>query len=164
MITQDELKQLLHYCPDTGIFTRVKTWGRYTAGSVAGSKDVHGYMQFRIGNKNHKMHRLAWLYMYGSFPDGAIDHINFDRSDNRITNLRLLSKKQHVEHRRANRNNTSGFRGVHLCKFTGRWIAQIKTNYQLVWLGRYPTPEAAHNAYVAAAKQIHSCNPEAGHA
>jgi len=161
-LSQARLKELLHYAPETGVFTRlVNRGGRARVGAIAGSKEAHGYWQIGVNGKNYKAHQLAWLYTYGQFPGEAIDHIDFDLRNNRIANLRLLSAKQHVEHRRHNKNNTSGLRGVCFCKMTGRWIAQIKSDYKYIWLGRFTTKDAAHAAYRQAAATYHSHNPEA---
>lgn len=161
MLTQSQLKELMDYCPHTGQFTRLKAAGRYPAGSKVGSLDVHGYVQIRIGPKNYKGHHLAWLYVYGYLPTKPLDHADLNRAHNAIANLRYLTPCQHVEHRGRNKNNTSGYRGVSFCKSTNRWLAQIKTNYKWLWLGRHDTPQAAYEAYKAAAAKYHTCNPEA---
>ena len=161
MLTQDRLKELLNYDPLTGIFSWRVNGGRKRKDQIAGSKDVHGYWQIGLDNRLHKAHRLAWLYVYGWLPAEPLDHIDFNGCNNAIANLRLLEPHQHIEHRRRNKNNTSGFRGVHLCKSTGRWVAQIKTKYKWIWLGRFDTPEAAHQAYKNAAKIHHTHNPAA---
>lgn len=159
-MTQEDLKRLYHYDPATGDFTRRITRGRWLAGMKAGSLDAHGYGQLRIGAKNYKLHHLAWLYVYGALPNQPLDHIDLNRANNAISNLRYLTPKQHVEHRGVNKNNKSGFRGVSICGSTGRWVAQIKHNYRIIWLGRFDTPEAASAAYKVAAKKYHTHNPE----
>lgn len=161
MLTQSQLKELMHYCPETGEFTRLKASGAYKVGSKVGSVDVHGYIQIRIGPKNYKGHHLAWLYVYGHLPIEDLDHADRNRANNAIANLRYLTAQQHREHRGRNKNNTSGYRGVSYDKFTGRWRAQLKTNYGSVWLGRHDTAEVAYEAYKRGAAQYHTCNPEA---
>lgn len=158
---QSRLKELLDYDPLTGEFTSRVALGRWKAGRKVGSLDVHGYVQIRVGPKNYKGHHLAWLYMYGHLPSQPLDHADLNRANNAICNLRYLTLREHAEHRSRNRNNTSGYRGVSFDKFTGRWRAQLKTNYGNVWLGRHATPEAAYEAYKAAAAVYHTCNPEA---
>lgn len=161
MLTQAQLKERYTYCPLTGLFTRRVACGRHMAGVIAGSLDVHGYVQLRIGRKNYKGHHLAWLYVYGELPTQALDHVDLNRSNNAIWNLRYLTPQQHVQHRGRNKNNSSGYRGVSRCKMTGRWIAQLKVNYKCVWLGRHDTPEAAYEAYRQGAAKYHTHNPEA---
>ena len=157
---QIRLKELLHYCPLTGEFTSRVAAGRWKAGRKVGSLDVRGYVQIRIEAKNYKGHHLAWLYTYGHLPDQPLDHADMNRANNAVKNLRYLTPAQHAEHRGRNRNNTSGYRGVSFCKLTGRWVAQLKTNYTSVWLGRHKTAEAAYEAYKRGAAQHHTHNPE----
>lgn len=161
-MNQARLKELVNYCPVTGVFTRLQNGGRMKAGSKVGSLDAHGYIQIRIKGKNYKGHRLAWLYTYGEWPIGPLDHADLNRANNAIINLRLLTSQQHVEHRGRNKNNKSGYRGVSFCKSTNRWVAMLKTNYKTIWLGRHDSPEIAYAAYKAAARVYHTCNPEAG--
>lgn len=157
---QAKLKELMDYCPLTGVFTSRMDRGSWKAGRKVGSLDVHGYVQIRIGPKNYKGHHLAWLYVYGYLPTQPLDHADLTRANNAIANLRYLTPQQHAEHRGLNKNNKSGFRGVSRCNTTGRWIAQLKTNYANVWLGRHDTPEAAYEAYKIGASRYHTCNPE----
>jgi len=88
-ITGSMLEGLLTYDPDTGIFTAVKTRGRHRAGKRAGSKGGEGYIIIKINRRNYRAHQLAWVWMFGEWPRMDIGHINRDRSDNRIANLRL---------------------------------------------------------------------------
>jgi len=111
MITQQELKELLHYNPETGIFTRkTKVNRNKVIGSIAGTTDFHGYVAIAIDGKKYKAHRLAWLYMYGKFPDNCIDHINNITTDNRIVNLRDATLSQNQCNKKINVNNSSGVR------------------------------------------------------
>ena len=88
-LTQEELKELLHYDPDTGVFTWKKgRQGRIKKGGIAGNEDQSGYCKIVVKGKRYGAHRLAFLYMEGYFPEHQVDHINRDRGDNRWVNLR----------------------------------------------------------------------------
>lgn len=156
IISQAQIKEVLNYDPDTGVFTRKVPWRGRT---LAGSKESNGYWQISVLGKTYKAHHLAWLYVYGEWPNQDIDHADTNKRNNAISNLRFLTIKQHVENRGWNTNNKSGYRGVHLCKMTNRWVAQIKHNYKLIWLGRFDTPQEAHKAYCLAATKYHTHNP-----
>ncbi len=157
MINQEVLKEILNYNPDTGQFTWVKsTSPRALPGCVAGSKHKEGYISITIKNKAYLAHRLAWLYVYGSLPKYQIDHINGDRIDNRIVNLR---KSTHHQNQGNQRNphcgNNSGFMGVSFDKVKNKYVATISINGKNKNLGRYKTPEEAHEVYLEAKRKNH---------
>ena len=88
-LTQKELKVFLHYCPTSGVFTRsITVCNKARKGDKISGKTTKGYIRVRIKRTEYYAHRLAWLYVYGEWPKDQIDHINRDKSDNRITNLR----------------------------------------------------------------------------
>lgn len=131
-MTQDELKSLLHYDPDTGVFTWLERpsqpkWNGKWAGKVAGSVTVkgNGYrrVQISLNSKFYKAHRLAWLYQTGSFPVEEVDHKNRDATDNRWENLRLAEGKNQ-RNKSLQRNNKSGVAGVSWSKASGKWAAR----------------------------------------
>ncbi len=128
IISQGELKRLLSYDPESGVFTRRVGAGRWPAGSIAGSLDTTpvtgGYIKIYLRGRRYRAHRLAWLYMTGEWPD-QIDHISHDRADNRWSNLRDVAKTENSRNRTLNSNNKSGFRGVSWHKQTGKWLAYI---------------------------------------
>ena len=148
MITQEVLKEIFCYYPDTGLFVRRS--GRYAG--VAGS-NTSRYVDVSIGNRMFQAHRLAWLYVYGSFPKGAIDHINGDKRDNRLFNLREATRSENGCNRGKGKANSSGFKGVDL--WCGKWRARIKKHGKSVFLGYFEIAEKAHEAYCDAAKEIH---------
>ncbi len=143
MITQAELKELLHYDPGTGVFAwksrseshfksigDCNVWNARFAGSVAGSDHPNGRRVYReIGIKGvlHKAHRLAWLYTHGEFPQNQMDHIDGDGSNNQIANLRDVTHQENQKNQRIPSNNTSGHIGVFFSKAQGKWKAQIGT-------------------------------------
>jgi hypothetical protein len=155
MITQEELKQQLYYDPDTGVFTRlVSNSNTVKVGDIAGCYDGDGYLRIKVNNKRYGAHRLALLYMYGSFPKDQIDHINNIKDDNRITNLREANKSQNAQNKiKAHKNNKSGLLGV--SKNGKGFKCTIKINYKRKYLGTYRTKEEAHSAYLEAKRNMH---------
>ena len=147
MISQAQLKEVLEYNPDTGLFTWKKTFrNRVVVGSVAGCKNK-GYIVIKINRKRHLAHRLAYLYMAGKFPENLIDHINHIRDDNRWTNLRDATTSQNQANRVKQKNNTSGYKGVRWNKTTKKWCARIRYMNKDIHIGVYTTPQEASEAY-----------------
>ena len=152
-LTAEKLRELLHYEPETGIFTRkVGSASQVKAGDVAGSPNGRGYLQITVQSRLYRAHRLAWLYVYGSWPEDQIDHINRNRSDNRISNLREVSHKQNHQNKSKPSNNTSGHPGVCWNKRKSKWVAQITHNQKQIYLGCFNTVEEAIAARKAAEK------------
>lgn len=135
-ISQAQLKELLHYNPDTGIFTWLVNRGRARAGDIAGDIDARGYGRIGLLNSVQKSHRLAFLYMRGSIPK-YVDHINHDRLDNRWGNLRTASILLNNKNLSMSKTNTSGFTGVSFVKRISKWRAYIKINYKNIHLGYF---------------------------
>lgn len=106
---------------------------------VIGHSTQSGYVDITIKRRQYQAHRLAWLYVYGEWPSGEIDHINEDRSDNRISNLRIATRSQNVI--RSNPRSKSGFKGVY--QDGSRWSAQIRVDRKCIYLGSYGSPEEA---------------------
>lgn len=145
-MTQEQLKQLLTYDATTGLFTwLVRPCKKYPAGMVAGCRHPNGYIRIAINGRLYGAHRLAWLYVHGQFPDGVIDHINRQRHDNRLANLRAVTRAQNQQNRGVNKNSTSGVNGVCWDQRTSKWKAHIMLNGRTICLGRHSTiGEAAH--------------------
>jgi hypothetical protein len=157
-MTTDELKQILHYSPETGQFTWLISKPRIKIGNRAGTiNKTNGYRQIRIDGKDYQEHRLVWLWQNGSMPSHQIDHINRIRDDNRIQNLREATTSENHENLGKNKSNTSGFTGV--CAVSNKWKAQITKHGKNYNLGYFQTPEEAHQAYVNAKSQLHTFNP-----
>ena len=154
ILTQTRLRELLHYDPDTGIFTSRTKRGRFRAGTAMGTLGVKGRIQLHIDHKKHFAHRLAWLYVEGVWPSHEIDHINGVPTDNRISNLREATTKQNGENRGKQRNNTSGYKGVTWSNKSQKWQAQICHNGTRKYLGVFVDPKAAHRTYLAAAEGL----------
>src|SRR5688572_7616140 len=116
-IDHEALRKDLDYDTDTGIFR----WKRCVArrikpGDVAGYRDSDGYVNLKWHGRQYRLHRLAWFYTYGRWPEGEIDHVNMLRDDNRLCNLREATQSQNAGNRRAYANNTSGYKGVSYSK------------------------------------------------
>ena len=156
----NRIRELFHYDPATGIFTRkIKTAPSTKVGEIAGYVRCDGYVLIKVDKKNIYAHRLAWLCFYGASAEKQIDHINGIKSDNRIVNLRLATLSQNQHNRTAYANNTSGYKGVML-DVSGKWMARIKLNGKSHYLGTFDAPADAHAAYIEAATRMHGpfCN------
>jgi len=155
MITQERLKEILHYDPETGIFTWLIKTKRRPKGSIAGSLS-HGYLQIKISGKTYRSHRLAWLYVNGRWPNDVIDHINHNTADNRIDNLRDVSRSmnQHNQIKAPISNKTTGLLGATFNKEKQKYHCHIVVEGKTKHIGYFPTAELAHEAYIKA-KRIH---------
>ena len=155
-LTQEILKQLLDYNPETGVFTRkVRTSNRIKAGDVAGTPNGKGYLQVRLLGRLHKLHRLAWLYVTGEWPTVMIDHENGTRSDNRFSNLRDATRGENIQNSKIRKDNTSGVKGVTVQRKTGKWIAEIKVNKQRHYLGIFDDLDVAAAVVQSARGRLH---------
>jgi len=153
----DTLRGLLDYEPETGIFRwRVQPSRNVKAGVVAGTLNHDGYIRIMVDGKKFLAHRLAYLHFHGVWPEQQIDHLNGDKSDNRIANLRDVSPSINAQNQtRPRRGNASGFLGVSWNKDNKRWEARIKINGRKQHIGLFDTPKAAHAAYLAAKLRFH---------
>lgn len=157
-LTQEELKAIIHYCPETGGFTWAKTRGPAIAGRIAGAKAKNGYILIGVFRTKFRAHRLAWFYVHGEWPKNYIDHKNGIRDDNRITNLREVNFSENCQNvRKAYKNNTTKALGVSHDGY-GKYRARIQNNYKSTRLGLFSTKEEAHAAYVEAKRKMHSAS------
>lgn len=156
MITQDRLRELLEYDPETGLFTwLVRTALCIRVRNRAGCLHrTTGYRWITIGRIAYQEHRLAFLYMTGESPIN-IDHKNGYQDDNRWGNLRSASASENACNRRIASNNTSGYKGVSFEKCAQKWRATIQIHGVSRQLGHFNTPEAAAEAYALAALDLH---------
>lgn len=158
MLTQAELMSILHYNPETGIFTRLVDRGnRAKAGTIAGCKNKLGYFVIRINDKLYLSHRLAWLYMNGEFPSKEIDHIDNDKSNTTWKNLRIANRSQNGQNIiRPQVNNTTGYLGVSRAERNAKkFKATIMINRTHYQLGTFDTAVEAHEAYKKAKRELH---------
>ncbi len=146
-MTQEILKENLHYNQDTGVFTRINSkFNPYYNGMVAGSTtQKSGYILIKINNSRYLAHRLAWLYVYGVFPN-IIDHKNRDRGDNRISNLRDANYELNAKNRCRSSRNTSGVTGVRWNKGGKKWHAYVSISGIKTHLGSFCLKEDAIKA------------------
>ena len=155
-LDHETLTRILDYDPETGVFVwKEKIAAKVVVGRVAGFPD-NGYVRISMYGNQHMAHRLAWFYVYGKWPDEEIDHIDMDRSNNRIANLRAATKAENMRNRGAQSNNKIGLKGV--CEHTqqpGKYTSQITKDRKKIHLGIFDTPEAAHQAYIKALSQHH---------
>lgn len=145
-LTQSELKRVIHYEPTNGVFTRLVTRGNAKRGTIAGTSTTSGHMQMMIHGTLYLLHRLAFLYMTGSFPSDEVDHINHISGDNRWRNLRSATRCDNSRNRTMNNNNTSGHAGVVWNKRNKKWYARIVINSKQIHLGAFNNIENAKAA------------------
>lgn len=136
-----ELRERLKYDPDTGVFLWTgrgcKRLNHCLIGRPAGSLTPNGYIGIELGHGRFAAHRLAWKYVHGADPTGEIDHINGDRTDNRIANLRDTSRAENARNMCLPSHNKSGVIGVCFKQDRGKWMASIKINRRIHYLGNF---------------------------
>lgn len=150
----DRVRELLAYDPLTGEFqwkTRVAVG--VAAGNRAGGVHPNGCVNIQIDGRKYKAHRLAWLHVNGVWPAGHVDHRNRVRSDNRITNLRVVTDGENSQNQGVRVTNRSGLQGVY--PSGPKWRASIMVNKVRHQLGTFSTPEEAGAAYIEAKKALH---------
>lgn len=144
------LKEKLHYDVGTGIFKWiVKPSKNRSAGDIAGYKNNSGYIVIKIDNRAYLAHRLAWLYVNGENPRNNIDHINGDKLDNRISNLRDVNQSLNCRNAKMKKNNKSSYTGVHWSREKNKWSSQIRIDGGNAFIGYYKTFYAACYAHHA---------------
>jgi hypothetical protein len=145
-------RELLHYEPSTGIFTRlVSTSSNARAGSVAGGFAGKGYRRIGVDGRRYRTARLAWLSVTGSSPRDQIDHINLDRADDRFLNLREATHGQNGANKPARKGR---LKGAYWHKHNRKWFSKITVHRKSIHLGYFPTPKEAHNAYAETARRL----------
>jgi hypothetical protein len=169
-LTVLHLYMVLNYFPETGVFqwkertlvlanmlgidpVSLKMWNTRYADKIAGSINDKGYLVVRIAGHACKLHRAAWMMTHGVWPEHDIDHINGDKSDNRIKNLRAVSRAENMKNKPIYRQNSSGITGVGWHRVTGKWAAKIRVNGKDIHLGVFETVELAEQTRKAA--EIH---------
>ena len=152
----EKIREILAYDQETGVFTWKVARGPRLPGYPIGARLRNSYLAIGMFGKTFYAHRVAWAYVHGHWPIAEIDHINGNRTDNRIKNLRQATRSLNNQNKyRAMSNSTHGVLGVHLHKGTNRWRARIAVDGKDYHLGLFDTPEKAHAAYVAAKRRLH---------
>src|SRR3990167_10275155 len=136
-LAQDLLKELLDYDPETGVFTWKVSRKGIRKDRVAGCLNNRGYLHIVVNSRPYKAHRLAWIYVYGCWPENEIDHINHDKSDNRIINLREATRKINCKNQSLYRNNSSGVTGLVWNSRKNKWRVHIGHNGKLIHGGDF---------------------------
>ena len=142
------MKQFISYNPDTGEMTWKQVMSnRAKVGSPCGANvDSKGYGRVCFNGKQYRAHRVAWALHYGFEPEGILDHVNGDRLDNRISNLRQVDLSQNARNSGLSKNNTSGHKGVTWHQKAGKWVAQISMNKKNKYLGLFDDKKLAMEA------------------
>lgn len=168
MLTQETVKELLDYDPETGVFIwkhrgrkwfesdRIyNSWNTRCARKVSGTIGSRGYLKIDIKRITYQAHRLAWLYIYGDFPKDQIDHINHNKLDNRIINLRSVSQQENSKNSKLSKNNKSGFPGIYSYRYSSdKWVVQAKINGKEKHIGVFNSLDEA----ITAKKRINISN------
>lgn len=149
----ENIREAFEYDPKSGALTRLFKGG--TRRTVGSGKTAVDYIKVGFNGSEYPAHRLIWWLVYGELPSRFVDHINGDKSDNRLSNLRLASDAENKRNVGKRRHNTSGFKGVTFDKANGRWLAHATFNGKGIHLGRHTTREGAAAAYAAFAKANH---------
>ena len=154
-----QARELLDYAPDTGLLTWKATGTGRRSGGEAGNRNTDGYVRTTIKYRAYANHRLAWMIYYGEWPKDQVDHIDGDRSNNRIFNLRQASSAINNQNlRRAHPNNKLGVLGVYYDGVHSKYLAHISVSGKQKYLGRFNSLEEASNAYLAAKRALHEGN------
>jgi hypothetical protein len=162
-LTVERLKEVLDYCPSTGIFTwKPRTeprrgatiFNKRFAGKQAGCPDAYGYIQLSIDRGRYKAHRLAWLWVHGTLPaDKEIDHRDGNPANNAISNLRLATRQQQVSNTGPRKPGHP--KGCHWNKRERKWYARFRLNGRNLSLGAFKRLEDAQAARARAEAKYH---------
>ena len=155
MLTHDALKERLSYDPNTGVFSyKSPVRGRVT-GATAGTVRPDGYLTIILFGKPYATSRLAWLYVYGKWPNEEIDHIDRNPSNNRIENLRDVSRSQNNCNHRVRSDSKTGVKGVHFHLASGLWHVTIRSYGKKRSVGYFKNIAEAAEASRAAEIETH---------
>lgn len=151
-ITHERVLKLFSYDDETGaLLWNIKKGRSGLPGKVAGCSCRDGHWRIGVDGRDYLRSHLVWFYVTGCWPTDQIDHIDVNPSNDKFENLREATTMQNSANKKKYANNTSGFKGAYYLKHAKRWMAQIKANGKLIYLGYYATPEEAHAAYCEAA-------------
>jgi len=156
LVDLSEISQDLEYCPETGVFRWKKHMGGRSpkAGEIAGTPHIAGYTQVGYKRNIYLAHRLAWLFVHGSWPKKDLDHINGDKKDNRIRNLRECTHAENMLNRRKQKNNKVGHKNICLPRGKNQYVVRIAKHGKTHCAGYYYSLEDAIKARDAALKKV----------
>lgn len=146
---------ILTYDADTGLFRWKVSQGRAVAGAIVGTRFSKGYLRFKTGGHHYFLHRVAWMMTYGRWPDGFIDHINGNTSDNRISNLRECSMSENICNQKVRSDSGTGMKGVNYRKNDQRYVAYVNKDGKRHYLGSFVNAEDAYSAATKARSDLH---------
>lgn len=153
------LKENFHFCENEGVFY----WKNPKVGFLkdwqpAGALDSFGYIEIQCLSLRTRAHRACWVWVHGEWPDGIIDHINRVKTDNKISNLRVVSRRQNAQNSSVRKTSAIKLKGVCLDKRDGSFYSLIrKEDGKRKYLGRFNSAIDAHHAYM---NEWRSMNPE----
>lgn len=162
--TASYVRSRLKYSANTGKLTwktkpgnssTINGWNTKYSGKQAGCAYGAGYLSISIDGIIYQATSVIWLIVTGKWPTKEIDHEDLNPSNNSWTNLRVASRGQNGSNRRKQKNNTSGYKGVHWCKRSKKWFARITVDRKIIYLGHFLNKLVAYNAYVKASKKYH---------
>lgn len=157
--SQDQLKNLLSYDPDTGIFAWAVARGtKIKPGFIAGCPNTDGYIKIVYMRRTYSAHRLAFLYMTGSYPEAEVDHVDGNPQNNKWANLRACSRQENMQNKLPNKGRKIGSL-VGANRNLERWISRISSNGTQIHIGVYETEFEAHQAYLVKKAELHKFNP-----
>jgi hypothetical protein len=154
MLTKELLHEYFDYQDGKLLWSKMSGTRSDLVGKEAGSINEQNYRRIKIGNKLYMAHRVVFMYHHGYMPT-EVDHIDCDRQNNRIENLRAVSKKENCWNRKMPTNNTSGIKGVCWHKSTNRWYVQLQVNKKMKYLGTYEDIELAELVAIEARSKYH---------
>jgi hypothetical protein len=155
-LTQERLKQVLDYDPETGVFTWKSGVKKHLLNKQAGChRKKDDCVVIGIKRKSYLAHHLAWLFVYGDWPKHEIDHINQNRSDNKIANLRDVDHRTNCQNYRIATKNNKNSKLLGAAYRDGRYYSRIRVGNKRITLGSFATAKEAHEAYVVAKRQHH---------
>ena len=154
-ISITDIKEAFFYDPETGEITNKYSRSMVKANSVSGFIDPRGYVRISFHNREIYGHRLAWAIYYGEWPTHSLDHVDLNKSNNRIANLRKATMSENLRNIATPIHNTSGFKGVYWHKRASKWAARIKHNQKDIHLGLFKEIHDAVACVTEARNKIH---------
>jgi hypothetical protein len=157
ILTQEKLKTLLQYDPDTGVLIwRTKPSRGVKAGRIAGTPTSEGYIALQINKQKMYAHRAIWLYVHGVWPSEEIDHINHIRNDNRLCNLRLANRLENSHNTRKHDKSLSGHKGVAWHNRNKKWQVQMRFCGKSYYVGQFLNLQDAIQARLQAETKLYA--------